>query len=238
MPLNNYSLAQLLKRNRTWAAEMERAEPSFFHELAKDGGPRPHVLWIGCSDSRMPANTLLNLRPGDVFVHRNVANQFINSDFNALSALQFAVDILKVREILVVGHYDCSGVAAAAGPAKNGLVDNWIRHVRDIYLSHAQELAQFGPERKLDRLVELNAIRQAINVALSTVIQNAWVRDQYVAVHGLVYSLHSGRLLDLDVSMSAPEHVVALHSKFHQPNGLREHRGQSAGRGRALPRLA
>jgi len=193
-------LEDLLQRNRAWAEAMVAADADFFTELA--GHQSPAYLWIGCSDSRVPANQILDLRPGDVFVHRNVANVVVHTDLNCLSVLQYAVDVLRVRHVIVCGHYGCGGVAAALEGARHGLIDNWLRHVADVAESHAAELAPLADEERLARLCELNVAEQVANVCRTTIVEDAWARGENVTVHGLVYDLEDGLLRDLDVSRS------------------------------------
>jgi carbonic anhydrase len=186
-------LEGLLQKNREWARGVAEAQPDFFTNLAAQQAPR--FLWIGCSDSRVPANQILGLLPGEIFVHRNVANVVVHSDLNCLSVVQYAVDVLKVEHILVVGHYGCGGVAAALRQQKFGLIDNWLRHVQDVYKrNQAGMFKLIDEESRLKRLCELNAIEQAINVAQTTLLQDAWDRGQKVAIHALVYDLHDGVL--------------------------------------------
>ncbi len=185
---------------------MEQNRPGFFAHLAKQQSPK--YLWIGCSDSRVPANEIVGLDPGEIFVHRNVANVVVHSDLNALSVIQFAVEHLKVEHIMVVGHYGCGGVIAAARGLRIGLADNWLRHVQDVHLRHRKRLNHL-PQEELERvLCEMNVIEQVGNVALSNVLQDAWARDQRIEVHGLIYGLKDGLVKDLNVSMSAPTQVV------------------------------
>ena len=193
-------LAELLDRNRAWAAAMVADDPGFFAGLAERQSPEH--LWIGCSDSRVPANQIVGLAPGAVFVHRNVANVVVHSDLNCLSVLQYAVDFLGVKHVIVCGHYGCGGVAAALGGARNGLIDNWLRHVADVGRKHAEELARLPAERRADRLCELNVIAQVANVCETTIVEDAWERGRELTVHGLVYGLEDGLLRDLGVSVS------------------------------------
>lgn len=201
-------LNPLLQRNRDWAAATERHEPGFFTRLAQQQSPK--YMWIGCADSRVPANELVGLLPGELFVHRNVANVVVHSDLNALSTIQFAVEHLHVQHIIVVGHYGCAGVRAAMRGIRVGLADNWLRHVHDVRLRHRKRLDHLPPGQQEDILCEMNVIEQVGNVALSTVIQDAWARGQQIAVHGWVYGLRDGLLKDLDVTMDRPENVVAV----------------------------
>jgi carbonic anhydrase len=194
-------LEELFERNRAWAAAMTAADPDFFAALAR--GQAPRYLWIGCSDSRVPANQIVGLAPGEVFVHRNVANVVVHTDLNCLSVLQFAVDVLGVEHVIVCGHYGCGGVAAALDRARHGLIDNWLRHVADVGDKHAAELAPLDGERRYERLCELNVVEQVANVCQTTIAEDAWARGQPLTVHGVVYSLHDGLLRDLGVSTSA-----------------------------------
>jgi carbonic anhydrase len=201
---------ELLRRNRAWAERRRAADPGFFARLAQQQTPR--YFWIGCSDARVTANALLDLDPGEVFVHRNIANLAIHSDLNFLSVLQFAVDVLKVEDIVVCGHYGCGGVRASLDTAQLGLIDNWLRHLRDIRERHAAEIeALADPERQADRLVELNVLAQVDNVARSPIVQNAWARGQRLAVSGLVYRLIDGILHDLGYRVGRPEGIGAPH---------------------------
>lgn len=202
----NSSLQPLFDNNRAWAERIERERPGFFARLARQQSPK--YLWIGCSDSRVPANEIIGLDPGEVFVHRNVANVVVHSDLNALSVIQFAVDHLRVEHIMVVGHYGCGGVRATLQGTRLGLVDNWLRHVHDVKLRHRRRLDHLAPAQQEDVLTEMNVIEQVGNVALSNVLQDAWARGQRVAVHGLVYGLADGRLKDLGVSMQHAGEVV------------------------------
>ncbi|MBE0547191.1 MAG: carbonate dehydratase [Rubrivivax sp.] len=201
-------LQDLIQNNRRWAAATEKREPGFFTRLAEQQNPR--YMWIGCADSRVPANEITGLDPGEVFVHRNVANVVVPSDLNALSTIQFAVEHLKVEHIMVVGHYGCAGVRAVLRGTRVGLADNWLRHVQDVRLRHRKRLEHLSPEAQEDTLCEMNVIEQVGNVALSTVLQDAWARGQKVAVHGWVYGLRDGLLKDLDITMHGPDAVVPV----------------------------
>ncbi|MBR8457081.1 carbonate dehydratase [Burkholderia dolosa] len=198
----------LLENNQRWAAAVNAREPGFFTRLAKQQNPK--YRWIGCADSRVPANELTGLDPGEVFVHRNVANVVVHSDLNALSTIQFAVEHLQVQHIIVVGHYGCAGVRAALSGTRIGLADNWLRHVQDVRLRHRKRLQHLPVEAQEDTLCEMNVIEQVAKVALSTVLQDAWARDQKVSVHGWVYRLKDGLLKDLQVTMDRPETVVQV----------------------------
>ena len=204
----------LLQNNRDWAERVNREDPGFFDRLSQQQAPK--YLWIGCSDSRVPANQILGLDPGEVFVHRNIANLVVHTDLNALSVIQFAVDVLKVEHILVVGHYGCGGVHAALTRARVGLADNWIRHVGDVAEKHAGLLAGAGDEPlQHDRLCELNALEQVANVCQTTIVRDAWARGQQLAVHGWVYTLRDGRVHDLGLDVAGidqlqPQYAAAL----------------------------
>ncbi len=201
-------LRLLLESNRGWAAATEARQPGFFSRLAQQQTPK--YMWIGCADSRVPANELVGLLPGELFVHRNVANVVVHSDLNALSTIQFAVEHLKVEHIIVVGHYGCAGVRAAMRGIRVGLADNWLRHVHDVRLRHRKRIDHLPPQQQEDVLCEMNVIEQVGNVALSTIVQDAWARGQPVAVHGWVYGLSDGLLKDLGVTMDDPERVVPV----------------------------
>ena len=196
-------LTELLRNNRDWADGIRREDPGFFERLSQQQAPK--FLWIGCSDSRVPANQIMGLAPGEVFVHRNIANVMVHTDLNCMSVIQFAVDVLRVEHILVVGHYGCGGVHAALTGTRVGLADNWIRHVGDVAQKHAALLDGIDPVQRSERLCELNAIEQAENVCLSTVVGDAWARGQSLTVHGWVYSLHDGRVRELGMDVASPE---------------------------------
>ncbi|MEJ6021704.1 carbonate dehydratase [Ramlibacter sp. PS4R-6] len=199
------SLADLFAHNRAWAAQMERERPGFFASLTKQQAPK--YMWIGCSDSRVPANQITGLDPGEVFVHRNVANVVVHSDLNALSTIQFAVDMLKVEHIMVVGHYGCGGVQAALENRRVGLADNWIRHISDVRDRHRGLLENTAPDKRLDALVELNVIEQVVNVCVSTVMTDAWAKGQKVTVHGWAYGVHDGLLHDLHITVDGADSI-------------------------------
>ena len=202
------ALQHLFDNNRAWAERMEREQPGFFSHLASQQNPK--YLWIGCSDSRVPANQITGLEPGEVFVHRNVANVVVHSDLNALSVIQYAVDFLRVEHILVVGHYGCGGVLATLRGARVGLADNWLRHVHDVKMRHRKRIDHLPVPEQEDVLCEMNVIEQVGNVALTNVIQDAWARGQKVAVHGWCYGLKDGLAKDLGVSMSRPDEVMGV----------------------------
>ncbi len=203
------SISDLFTHNRAWAAEMERERPGFFTNLKSQ--QKPKYMWIGCSDSRVPANQITGLEPGEVFVHRNVANVVVHSDLNALSTIQFAVEMLKVEHVMVVGHYGCGGVQAALDNVRIGLADNWIRHIQDVRDRHRQLLNALPESKRLDALVELNAIEQVVNVCQSTVLQDAWARGQQISVHGWVYGVHDGLLQDLKITVSGLDGLEAVY---------------------------
>ncbi len=193
-------LDHLLANNRAWAAEMTRQDPEFFSRLARQQAPE--YLWIGCSDSRVPANQIVGLPPGEMFVHRNVANVVVHTDLNCLSTVQFAVDVLRVRHVIVCGHYGCGGVLAAMRNNNVGLSDNWLRHVQDIWWKYRDELARLANDvLRHRRLCELNVVEQVVNVSRSTVVRDAWERGQTLAVHGWIYDIHDGLLRDLGLSI-------------------------------------
>jgi carbonic anhydrase len=196
------TLAHLFENNRRWAERITAQHPDFFRTLAAQQAPE--YLWIGCSDSRVPANEIVGLMPGELFVHRNVANVVVHTDLNCLSVLQFAVDVLKVRHVIVCGHYGCGGVKAAFENQKLGLIDNWLRHVQDVARQHAPTLDALESSRRLERLCELNVLEQATHVCETTVVQDAWARGQRIDVHAWIYSLTDGRLRDLE--FAPPQH--------------------------------
>jgi carbonic anhydrase len=208
MTSSNHSLQHLFDNNRAWATAIEAKNPGFFDKLQHQQTPK--YLWIGCSDSRVPANEITGLAPGEVFVHRNVANVVAHSDLNALSVIQFAIDHLKVEHIIVVGHYGCGGVLAALRGTRLGLVDNWLRHVQDVKLRHRNRLVHLCRQDQENTLCEMNVIEQVGNVALTNVMQDAWARGQSVSIHGWVYGLRDGLIKDLDVTMSKPDEIVSV----------------------------
>ncbi len=194
---------RLLQNNRQWAARVTAEDPSFFPSLSRQQSPR--YLWIGCSDSRVPANEIVGLAPGELFVHRNVANIVVHTDLNCLSVLQYAVEVLRVQHVIVCGHYGCGGITAAHAGRSLGLIDNWLRHAQDVMQKHAAALAALPDAgRRIDRLCELNVAEQVLNVGRTTVMQQAWERGQQVAVHGWIYSLEDGLSRDLQVSAAGP----------------------------------
>ena len=209
---NSNALDQLFANNREWAEAMIAKDANFFKRLVSQQAPE--YLWIGCSDSRVPANDIVNLLPGELFVHRNVANVVVHTDLNCLSVIQFAIDLLKVKHILVVGHYGCSGVHAALTDKRVGLADNWLRHVKDVHQKHERYLGEAIPSpKRQDRLCELNVIEQVVNVCETTIVQDAWSRGQDLTVHGWAYRLETGLVNDLGMSISSTEEMNVRYVK-------------------------
>ena len=204
------SIEDLFDHNRKWAAQIERERPGFFTSLMKQQNPR--YMWIGCSDSRVPANQITGLEPGEVFVHRNIANVVIPTDLNCLSTIQYAVDQLHIEHLMVVGHYGCGGVLAALNDIRVGLSDNWIRHVKDVRDKHRKVIAATAPEWRHDVLCELNSIEQVLNIAHTTVMQDAWARGEQVTLHGWCYGLKDGLIKNLNISVSSN---AGLHAIYH-----------------------
>ncbi|NLF53667.1 MAG: carbonate dehydratase [Thauera phenolivorans] len=201
------SIEHLFTNNKNWSERMHSEDPEFFSRLVNQQSPE--YLWIGCSDSRVPANQIIGLAPGEVFVHRNIANVVVHSDLNALSVIHYAVAMLRVKHILVVGHYGCGGVKAALFDNRTGLTDNWLRHVQDVRDRHESRLAQVDdPKARIDRLCELNAMQQVVNICQTSVLRDAWARGQTVTVHGWCYALEDGLVRDLDVSAGSREEAV------------------------------
>ena len=204
-------LKELLENNQAWAERVRAEDPGFFERLSRQQAPR--YLWIGCSDSRVPANQVTGLQPGEVFVHRNIANVVVHTDLNALSVMQFAVDLLRVGHIIVCGHYGCSGVHAAMAGTRIGLADNWLRHVGDVANRHADLLTGVESESlRHARLCELNVIEQVVNVCQSTVVQDAWSRGQPLSVHGWIYGLHDGRIRELGFGVDSPDDLAPAYA--------------------------
>jgi carbonic anhydrase len=204
-------LAKLFANNRRWAAQRVDSDPQFFKRLVEQ--QLPQYLWIGCSDSRVPANEIVDLLPGELFVHRNVANVVVHTDLNCLSVVQYAVDVLRVRHVIVCGHYGCGGVRAAYERAKFGLIDNWLRHVQDVRHKHVHLLDAAGhAAASIDRLCELNVLEQAMNVSSTTIVQDAWARGQELTVHAVIYRLSDGLLRDLGFSVAAPDQVTPSYT--------------------------
>jgi carbonic anhydrase len=209
---NSQALEQLFENNRAWADSMVAKDADFFKRLVSQQAPE--YLWIGCSDSRVPANDIVNLLPGELFVHRNVANVVVHTDLNCLSVIQFAIDLLKVKHILVVGHYGCSGVHAALTDKRVGLADNWLRHVKDVHQKHERYLGDMIPTpKRQDRLCELNVIEQVVNVCETTIVQDAWARGQSLTVHGWAYRLETGLVNDLGMSSSSTEEMLERYAQ-------------------------
>ena len=205
------SYARLIENNKTWVAEQLQLDPSFFENLSK--GQAPEYLWIGCSDSRVPAESITGTEPGEMFVHRNIANMVVHSDMNMLSVLSYAVEVLKVKHVIVCGHYGCGGVIAAMKNQQFGLIDNWLRHIKDVYRYHHQELDAIEDETlRARRFVEVNVQEQVHDLGKTSIVQNAWKRNQPLHLHGWVYDIHDGLINDLGVNFTCPKD---LHSVYH-----------------------
>jgi carbonic anhydrase len=205
-------LKQLFEQNRNWADKVKAAEPDFFLKLSKQQNPQ--YLWIGCSDSRVPANQIVDLPPGEIFVHRNIANVVVHTDLNCLSVIQYAVEILKVKHIIVSGHYGCGGIAAALENKDHGLIDNWLQNIKDVYRYHHHKIEMLVTDKeKLDKMCELNVIEQVKNVCHTTIVQNAWKSGQDLTIHGWIYNIEDGLITDLDVCISCAEEIPQLNSK-------------------------
>lgn len=203
-------LQHLFDANRQWAASVKQHHPAFFEQLAKQ--QTPQYMWIGCADSRVPANQIIGLLPGEVFVHRNVANLVLHTDFNCLSVLQYAVEVLHVQHVIVCGHYGCGGVRAAMEHGDLGLIDNWLRGIKDIYQQHRTELEFIASlDERVNRLCEMNVVEQVKNVAHTTIVQSAWRKGQALAIHGWIYGLHDGLLRDLNTSLTGPVDIGAIY---------------------------
>ena len=198
-------ISKLLDANKAWSAKIKQNDPEFFSKLARQ--QQPEYLWIGCSDSRVPANQIVGLLPGEIFVHRNVANLVVHTDLNCLSVIQFAVDVLRVKHIIVTGHYGCGGVLAAMNNKRLGQIDNWLRHVKDVRTKHRLILERFAPDKRASVLCELNVIEQVMNVCETSVVQDAWARRQPLTVNGWIYSLEDGLIRDLGMAAQYPETV-------------------------------
>ncbi|MCL1065507.1 carbonate dehydratase [Shewanella olleyana] len=203
-------LKPLFDNNRRWAERINQEDPDFFQQLAEQ--QHPEYLWIGCSDSRVPSNQIIDLMPGEVFVHRNIANMVIHTDLNCLSVIQYAVEVLKVKHIMVVGHYGCGGVKASMSNDRFGLIDNWLGHLKDIYRLHRADLDELDEEQRFNRLCELNVMEQVANVTSTSIVQDAWDRGQELAIHGWIYGINNGLLTDLDVT------VFSEHAKNNSEN--------------------
>jgi len=205
------SIETLISNNAAWSKIMVEEDPGFFERLAL--AQKPRFLWIGCSDSRVPAERLTGLEPGELFVHRNVANLVIHTDLNCLSVVQYAIDVLEVEHVIICGHYGCGGVQAAVENPELGLIDNWLLHIRDIWFKHSSLLGELPPDERLNRLCELNVVEQVYNLGHSTVMRSAWKRGQKVSIHGWVYGLQNGQLRDLDVTSTSRE---ILEQRYRQ----------------------
>ena len=200
---------ELFEKNTAWAAEMVREDPDFFSRLSRQQAPK--YLWIGCADSRVPANEIVGLLPGEMFVHRNIANVVVHTDLNCLSVMHFAVEVLHVEHIIVVGHYGCGGVRAALNDDRIGLVDNWLRHVQDVYWKHQSEIdAIAGEDERAHRLCELNVIEQVVNVSQTTIVRDAWARGQRLEVHGWIYDIKDGLIRDLGIDVDSSRDLPAF----------------------------
>jgi carbonic anhydrase len=203
-------LSNLLKKNRAWAARVEAEQPGFFKSLSQQQSPE--ILWIGCSDSRVPATEIVDLLPGEIFVHRNIANMVIHTDLNCLSVLQFAVDVLRVRHVIVCGHYGCGGVKAALENKEHGLIDNWLRHVRDVRRLHRKEIDELGSyEDRCDALCEINVREQVLNVCHTTIVQQAWKNSQELNIHGWIYNVADGIIKDMGVTASCQSDISRVY---------------------------
>lgn len=220
-------LKELFDNNRRWAALMTQRDPEIFSRLSEQQAPK--YLWIGCSDSRVPANEIAGLMPGELFVHRNVANVVVHTDLNCLSVIQYAVDVLKVRHIIVCGHYGCGGVQAAVRNDRIGLIENWLRHVQDVRQKHDRQLTELNNKAGLvDRMCELNVIEQALSVCQTTIVQDAWARNQPITVYGWIYSIADGLLRDLGMCVSGPRELAACYDSAVDDIGRASVAGDSA----------
>ena len=199
------TLKKLFDRNQAWAESITKSDPEFFTNLTQQQAPE--YLWIGCADSRVPANQIIDLPPGEVFVHRNIANVVVHTDLNCLSVIQYAVEVLKVKHIIVCGHYGCGGIKAALENQEHGLIDNWLRHIKDIYRFHVDKLAELTDDEKFDRLCELNVVEQVKNICNTTIVQNAWKRNAELSVHGWIYNLSNGILKDMGTCITAGDEL-------------------------------
>ena len=206
----------LIDSNQAWASAIKEKKPDFFSKLSKQ--QNPEYLWIGCSDSRVPANQIIDIAPGEVFVHRNIANVVVHTDLNCLSVIQYAVDVLKVKHIIVCGHYGCGGISAALGNQHHGLIDNWLRHVKDVIRVNAQQLEGLDDETMRDRLCELNVIEQVINVCNTTIVEKAWNRGKKLSVNGWIYSIENGLINDLGMSISSKDELREKTKHIFRPN--------------------
>jgi carbonic anhydrase len=229
-------LSHLFANNQAWAAEITRREPDFFARLSRQQAPE--YLWIGCSDSRVPANQIVGLLPGEMFVHRNIGNCVIHTDLNCLSVIQFAVEVLRVKHIIVCGHYGCGGVLAALRDEKLGMVDNWLRHVQDVRCKHQIQLVGLaGEAQRHDRLCELNVIEQVVNVSQTTVVREAWARGQALAVHGWIYKLTDGLLRDLSMCVTAETEMASCYESALTQAAAKPGAPAECGRDAGVPAL-
>ncbi len=211
--INVNKLQNLLQNNKDWSKRIEETKPDFFSKLSEQ--QNPEYVWIGCSDSRVSANMIVGLMPGEIFVHRNIANLVIHTDMNCLSVLQFAIEVLKVKHIIVCGHYGCGGVKAALEDGRNGLIDNWLRHIQDTVILYDELLSQIeDKEKRLDKLCELNVVEQVLNVGQTTIVRDAWERGQNLSVHGWIYNLRDGIIRDLDICLENKSEVRVLRKIF------------------------
>ncbi|MCX7797653.1 MAG: carbonate dehydratase [Melioribacter sp.] len=203
-------LNYLFERNKNWAEKIKKQDPDFFNKLSQQ--QKPQYLWIGCSDSRVPPNQIVDLMPGEIFVHRNIANLVVHTDLNCLSVIQYAVEVLEVKHIIVCGHYGCGGIKAALENKEHGLIDNWLRHIKDVYRLHKQKFDNLdNGKNKVDLLCELNVIEQVQNVCNTTIVQNAWKSNKELTVHGLIYNIQDGLLKDLNINISSIEEINSLY---------------------------
>ncbi len=201
---------KLFEKNKRWAEKVKKSDPDFFFNLSKQ--QKPEYLWIGCSDSRVPANEIVDMLPGEIFVHRNIANLVVHTDLNCLSVIQYAVEVLKVKHIIVCGHYGCGGIQAAFDNKEHGLIDNWLRNIKDIYRYHQTKIDSLqGKTEKINLLCELNVVEQVANICHTTIIQNAWKAEQELAVYGWIYSIQDGILKDLDVCVTDLDEISQIH---------------------------
>jgi carbonic anhydrase len=214
-----HELEDLFQKNRAWAAQVTKRDPEFFKRLSLQ--QTPQYLWIGCADSRVPANEIIGLLPGELFVHRNISNLVVYTDLNCLSVLQYAVDVLQVKHIIVCGHYGCGGIEAAWSNRQVGLSDNWLRHVQDVQHKHQSHFSQFaGKDQQMDRLCELNVIEQVLHAAQTTIVQDAWARKQEISVHGWIYRLTNGLIRDLGLSVKGPSELAAHYEEAVRRLGI------------------
>ncbi len=204
-------LAHLFDRNKKWAERIKKEDPDFFAQLSE--GQEPNILWIGCSDSRVPANQIVDLPPGELFVHRNIANVVVHTDLNCLSVIQYAVEVLEVDHVVVCGHYGCGGVKAACDDHDHGLIDNWLQHIKDVRRFNTDKLADLSEKEQIDLLCELNVVEQVNNVCNTTIVQQAWKNGADLSVHGWIYNLETGLLKDLDTCISSLEELEQMHSE-------------------------